>query len=790
MKKVLILLIILVISFAAIPFSSALADTPVWYWPLGEYTTQKGNSGGDLVTSTFGYRPSTGKFHTGIDIWGAKGTAVYAAAEGTVIKAKDSGDGYGRCVIIDHNNGYYTLYAHMSKIVVANGADIKRAEKIGEVGNTGNSAGVHLHFGIYTNQTWHTNKKTPKVNTSGAINSTPKYVNDRKMEKRDFFDGGRNTFYQEEGWEQRYTTIKCNEHRFSNTGYCTICNADFMTTTAHLINACTPIITAKDAPLRDRPYYNGRELTKIPAGLALTTDGHLENNIAGHTWYKISYNGQTGYVWKDHVAVSTPKNSYTIKYDANGGNGAPTPQTAVVGTAVMLSSARPTKNGSAFAGWSTSKIQWNPFSVNSIYIGGQPYSFSQKSGKTLTLYAVWKETSEGVVTPAPVKTTPIPKTPTPTPPTPRPDPPAAKTTPAPTPTPIKTSGGNTVTKMDTFRVTIPANKKLLLYKLCMDDKPSTYISAKSAAYTINCTAQTTLGNGQVWYFFRTGDGKDVWFIFENDMNLIWPTAAPGPITAFFDANGGRGAPSAINLQPGNLLTIPHDEPRREGYSFKGWTEYADVSGYSSYPIYYGGEIVCVEMSCTYYALWEAIAQELPQPPPVAPAPPPSAGSDSAPIPTPEPTPIPTPEPESGPIPAPIAEWSEWSDWSDMFVAADASTEVRTRTVEDVPAHTQYRYHQYYSTNSSSPYGTHFDAAFAADRFGGTWTSRLSEWSDAEATFGWKVGTTNAYRGPNYVYFIEDFAPYVRFYTVNGEGPETRWVDATHKTQYSYRTRKP
>ena len=108
------------------------------------------------VTSQFGTRthPITGKRHThsGLDIGAPSGTAIVAAASGEVILAQWYG-GYGNCVIIEHKDGFRTLYAHIRSggIKVKVGDIVSAGEKIAEVGSTGNSTGNHLHFGVYVN---------------------------------------------------------------------------------------------------------------------------------------------------------------------------------------------------------------------------------------------------------------------------------------------------------------------------------------------------------------------------------------------------------------------------------------------------------------------------------------------------------------------------------------------------------------------------------------------------------------------------------------------------------------
>lgn len=103
------------------------------------------------VSSNFGYRKSPfsskREFHGGMDFRGTTGDSVIATADGVVEKARWVG-GYGKSVIISHENGYKTLYAHLSKINVEKGQKVGFGDVIGEVGSTGRSTGPHLHYEV------------------------------------------------------------------------------------------------------------------------------------------------------------------------------------------------------------------------------------------------------------------------------------------------------------------------------------------------------------------------------------------------------------------------------------------------------------------------------------------------------------------------------------------------------------------------------------------------------------------------------------------------------------------
>lgn len=98
--------------------------------------------------------PRWGTTHKGLDIaqnGGCYRHPAVAAADGVVIQASNTGNGYGNCVIIDHGNGITTLYAHFDECVVSVGDEVKAGDVVGLIGNTGYSFGNHLHFEVRIN---------------------------------------------------------------------------------------------------------------------------------------------------------------------------------------------------------------------------------------------------------------------------------------------------------------------------------------------------------------------------------------------------------------------------------------------------------------------------------------------------------------------------------------------------------------------------------------------------------------------------------------------------------------
>ena len=104
---------------------------------------------GGYISSRQGYRWS--RMHKGIDIARPSNYTIKAADNGNVVYAGNKGDGYGNKIIIDHNNGYRTMYAHLASISVSVGQTVSRGSSIGIMGTTGNSTGIHLHLEVYQN---------------------------------------------------------------------------------------------------------------------------------------------------------------------------------------------------------------------------------------------------------------------------------------------------------------------------------------------------------------------------------------------------------------------------------------------------------------------------------------------------------------------------------------------------------------------------------------------------------------------------------------------------------------
>ncbi len=92
------------------------------------------------------------KHHWGLDLANRRGTPILAAESGYVVYTGRQFHGYGKLIVIEHNDQWASLYAHLDKFVVKEGDFVKRGEIIGEMGRSGHATGSHLHFEIRDNR--------------------------------------------------------------------------------------------------------------------------------------------------------------------------------------------------------------------------------------------------------------------------------------------------------------------------------------------------------------------------------------------------------------------------------------------------------------------------------------------------------------------------------------------------------------------------------------------------------------------------------------------------------------
>jgi murein DD-endopeptidase MepM/ murein hydrolase activator NlpD len=102
------------------------------------------------VTRGYGYDPTMGEFHTGIDIGSLRSLDVTAAAPGVVeaVGYASGFEGYGNVVLVDLGDKYEALYAHLAAVAVAVGDRVVGGERLGTAGCTGYCTGTHVHFEV------------------------------------------------------------------------------------------------------------------------------------------------------------------------------------------------------------------------------------------------------------------------------------------------------------------------------------------------------------------------------------------------------------------------------------------------------------------------------------------------------------------------------------------------------------------------------------------------------------------------------------------------------------------
>ena len=128
-------------SNSVVHYNSAMPDS--FRIDLRNYVMPTSNT---KITDIFGYRPNRRRVHQGLDIKVQTGDTIYAAFDGKVRVTSYQRRGYGHYIVIRHNNGIETLYAHLSKKLVKANQNVKAGDPIGLGGNTGRSSGSHLHF--------------------------------------------------------------------------------------------------------------------------------------------------------------------------------------------------------------------------------------------------------------------------------------------------------------------------------------------------------------------------------------------------------------------------------------------------------------------------------------------------------------------------------------------------------------------------------------------------------------------------------------------------------------------
>jgi Membrane proteins related to metalloendopeptidases len=140
----------LIIPEGIMPKAKPVAPRPTAYYAQVE--VQPGAGSGTFVWPTSGnITQRYAWYHRGIDIANNTAPSILASQGGRIEAVIYGRYGYGNHVVVNHGNGYQTLYGHMSQIYVSAGDSVSSGQAIGQMGSTGRSTGVHLHFEVIQN---------------------------------------------------------------------------------------------------------------------------------------------------------------------------------------------------------------------------------------------------------------------------------------------------------------------------------------------------------------------------------------------------------------------------------------------------------------------------------------------------------------------------------------------------------------------------------------------------------------------------------------------------------------
>ena len=336
--------------------SPSYKDSVSYSWPTKSHTVA-----GYWGKESGHYYP----YHYGIDIAASTGSNVYAAESGMIIQAGLAG-GYGYCVIIRHDNGQCTLYGHNSKLVVKKHKNskynyVEKGQLIAKVGGTGKNGRIayapHCHFGIYKSQA--------------------------ALKKEDGRPASQIT----------YNPLKYLSGSVSSKTYSVVYNAN----------------GGSGAP--------GKQTKK--AGQALTLSSN-KPTITGYTFTGWSTSASGSVVYRPGGKYTADKsitlyavwkaNTYTLKYNANGGTGSMADTIHTYGVQSNLRKNTFTREGFTFNNWNAKRsdgkwfyqkgevLGWynkgeqpEGYTLRVLNDGGWIVKMADKNNEVITLYAIWKK---------------------------------------------------------------------------------------------------------------------------------------------------------------------------------------------------------------------------------------------------------------------------------------------------------------------------------------------------------------------------------------------------------------
>ena len=296
------------------------------------------------------------------------------------------------------------------------------------------------------------------------------------------------------------------------------------------------------APVYTKPYSSSSIKVGTKAYNSVLSIVASTKNAQGNTWYKLS---DGTWVYSENVT-----RRYTIKYNDNGGEGAPKTQYLLSGKTLKLSSTKPTRVGYVFQGWGTSKS-----ATKVSYKAGASYS----EKKNITLYAIWKKCSHSNYT------------------------------------------GGYCTSCN-YEAKLEVKSHSATYVVTNKDgaknwsrpysNKSTKISVSAKGAVLSVTAKTTNVEGKVWYQLSNG-------------NWVYSGNVTRRYSIKYNANGGSGAPKTqYRLYNGETLKLSTTVPTRSGYVFAGWA----TSSSATKATYKAGGSYSKNSSVTLYAVWTSCSK--------------------------------------------------------------------------------------------------------------------------------------------------------------------------------------
>ncbi len=337
-----------------------------------------------------------------------------------------------------------------------------------------------------------------------------------------------------------YAVWKSCTHNFDkNGGICRNCGYNYPLNIASM-NADFIVVNSGGAKIWSMPYSTGnsKHLRTAPQNSVLNITGKVRN-AHGNLWYKLS---DGTWVYCDFI-----KQCLTVSFNANGGSGAPNPQTVVSGNSLQISSTKPKKSGCVFQGWSTSSG-----SSTVTHKPGTTYTFSNNT----TLYAVWKTCTHN----------------------------------------FDKNGGicrncgyeypiNATILFADFVVVNSNGAKI--WSKPYSTGSSKHIRTASQNSVLSVIAKASNAHGNVWYLLSDG-------------NWVYSDFIRQRLTISFNANGGSGAPKPQTAVSGKSLQISSIKPKKLGYAFQGWSTSSEATKVSHKP----GSKYTFSKNTTLYAVWK------------------------------------------------------------------------------------------------------------------------------------------------------------------------------------------